>query len=68
MTKKVRRGVGLLVLAALAALVAFLVGWARSDPGPDNFLLVATHWLAFVAMIGSVLGGLALIAWGLLRD
>lgn len=60
MSVKVKRGLGLLVVA----LIVFLIGYATSEgSGPTLF----TDLLGVVAvLLGAV--GLVLLAWGLLRD
>lgn len=69
MTTKVRRGLGLLVLAPLALLIAF--GSLRATDGMDNqFVMWPLLILCVVAGITfwvSLIGGLGLLAWGLLR-
>lgn len=60
MSTKVKRGLGLLVVAAIGYL---LVNAAHETDGPA--LLEASGYL--LAAIG-LIGGLSLLAWGLLRD
>ena len=76
MSSKVKRGLGLLVVAVLAFLVlnvtvraseALSVG---NGPVGEVFgwaLLIASAAIG-VALLASFVGGLVLLAWGLLRD
>lgn len=68
MSWKVKRGLGLLVVAALALIA--LIPLLDADPSGDlsTFVLVALTLAVGLAFAASVLGGLALLAWGLLRD
>lgn len=60
MSVKVKRGLGLLVVA----LIVFLIGYATSEGnGPSPF----TDLLGGVAVLLGLVG-LVLLAWGLLRD
>lgn len=62
MPVKVKRGLGLLVVAA----IAFVLTVATQGQG---HVVTATLALLFgIAMIGCAAVGLVLIAWGLLRD
>lgn len=60
MSTKVKRGLGLLVIAAIGFL---LVNAAHETDGP--VLLESAGYL--LAAVG-LLGGLGLLAWGLLRE
>lgn len=68
MPTKVKRGLGLLVLA----LLGWILGWVLTSAGAaDSWLWpIALVGLiaAVVLAIGGLVGGLVLIAWGLLRD
>lgn len=68
MSNKVKRGLGLLVVAAIAWLVALAL--SRIEPRGDalGLLLLIPSLAAGVAMVGGLVGGLFLLAWGLLRD
>lgn len=69
MPVKVKRGLGLLVVAALGLLVAQFAMQAQAS-GSDGQALVGNAFVlvAAVAVLGGLVGGLVLIAWGLLRD
>jgi len=64
MTKKVKRGLGLLVVASMALGIGLFAQLGRGE-------YLTLEWLAVGAsltMVASAAGGLCLIAWGLLRD
>jgi hypothetical protein len=62
MPVKVKRGLGLLVVAVLALCVAYPAGQAKADAwGVVSVLASAVCVLALAS-------GLVLLAWGLLRD
>jgi hypothetical protein len=69
MSIKVKRGLGLLVVAVLAFIVTAYTQ-AISDSGNDVGNVVVLFVSLFAIVLGglSLLGGLALVAWGLLRD
>ena len=62
MSVKVKRGLGLLVVAVLGVLCA---STGRTVGGPGGSAVESLGWL--VVAVG-LLGGLGLLAWGLLRD
>lgn len=62
MSVKVRRGLGLLVAAAVVWLVAF--GLLQADTTPLAVLAVVFGAAAFAGAVA----GVALLIWGLLRD
>lgn len=64
MDAKVKRGLGLLAVAALAGVLAWGVSYEGTES--DAEALVAS--LAWITALGAAVVGLALIAWGLLRD
>lgn len=68
MPVKVKRGLGLLVVAVAAVLLLLAV----LPHAPDDGVLVGVYVVtvlaaAAVALVG-LIGGLGLLAWGLLRD
>lgn len=64
-----KRGLGLLVVAAIALLIALPMA---QSAGPDSTLggVVFTGVLLIAALgfWAALIGGLVLLAWGLLRD
>lgn len=68
MSMKVKRGLGLLVVALIGWLVALALSQIETDGTFEALLLLIPTLVAGVALIGGLVGGLALIAWGLLRD
>ena len=64
MPTKVKRGLGLLVVAVAAWLLALPI--VTSNSAPDWLMPLAL--LLGVVMICSLVGGFVLLAWGLLRD
>lgn len=68
MSMKVKRGLGLLVVA----LIGFLAIYPMQSMSPDGFLnqalLLVALAVAGVAFFVGLVGGLGLLAWGLLRD
>lgn len=62
MSLKVRRGLGLLAVAAVAALawLAFDGEQVGAEAAVSNIARIVAGWCTLI--------GLALIAWGLLRD
>ena len=64
---KVRRGLGLLVVAAIGFLLGLVLLNAPADGAAEIPVLVGLL-AALVAAIGGLFVGLVLIAWGLLRD
>lgn len=62
MSVKVRRGLGLLVVA----LIAFLVVMATQ--GSSGLLAAVVTLIAGVVLLVTAAAGLVLLAWGLLRD
>lgn len=68
MENKVKRGLGLLVVALIAWLGAMALMQVDAVGGVAGALtLVLSMALALAFLVGLV-GGLALLAWGLLRD
>lgn len=69
MPVKVKRGLGLLVVAAIALLVLLVV---QHGGAPDGSVAagfyVAVIWAAGLVFLGGLVVGLVLLAWGLLRD
>ncbi len=69
MPSKVKRGIGLLAIAALGLLVAqFAMRGQTSDSNTVSLLANGLVFAAAAAFLGGLIGGLILIAWGLLRD
>lgn len=68
MPDKVKRGLGLLVVALVAWLAGIVLTQIPADDGLAAVLLLIPLLVTGVATIGGLVGGLALIAWGLLRD
>lgn len=68
MPDKVKRGLGLLVIALAAWLIGIVLVQIPADDGLAAVLLVIPLLVVGVAAIGGLIGGLALIAWGLLID
>jgi hypothetical protein len=64
MSVKVKRGLGLLVVAVAAWVVAAVTG----ATGTDNAEVSLLGALAVVVLVVCAAAGLALVAWGLLRD
>lgn len=65
MTERVRRGLGLVVVAVIAVLITALM--SNTDAAGSGVVDVLTVLAGWVALIAG-LGGLVLIALGLLRD
>lgn len=67
MSWKMRRGLGLLVVAAIGYLIVFAAQGddGMASPGGPSAILEAIGYL--MAAVG-LIGGLGLLAWGLLRD
>lgn len=67
MSMKVKRGLGLLVVAAIGYLIVFAAQGddGMASPGGPTAILEAMGYL--LAAVG-LIGGLILLAWGLLRD
>jgi hypothetical protein len=63
MSVKVKRGLGLLAVAALGYLV---VGLGQSAPAGATADLI--EMLGWATIAAGMIGGLLLLAWGLLRD
>lgn len=68
MPDKVKRGLGLLVIALAAWLIGIVLVQIPADDGLAAVLLLIPLLVVGVAAIGGLIGGLALIAWGLLID
>ena len=62
MSVKVKRGLGLLVIAVLAWAVQWVVSYDDGDAA------IVMGMLARLALLVSGAAGLVLVAWGLLRD
>jgi len=67
MSVNVRRGLGLLAVAALGWLLGMALLNAPTD-GALGVLALAGLFVAVVVTIGGVVSGLGLLAWGLLRS
>jgi len=69
MSNKVRRGLGLLAVSALGLVVglAMLQIADRPNPGVSAWLALPAMAVAAVAFWVGLVGGLGLLAWGLLR-
>jgi len=67
MSVKVKRGLGLLVVAVIGWLLGLVLLQAPAD-GAVGIVVLVGLLVAAVAAIGGLLGGLGLLAWGLLRD
>lgn len=65
---KVRRGLGLLVVAAIGLLLLYVALRAPADSGVAEALVIAGLLGGIVLALGGLLGGLSLLALGLLRD
>jgi hypothetical protein len=65
MPTKVKRGLGLLVVAAIGYLLVNAAQGQDAEYGLGLQLLEGLGWL--LAAVG-IVGGLSLLAWGLLRD
>lgn len=66
MSKRVKRGLGLVVVAVIALAVAVMLG-AVDASSSNEFVDIAGVLVGWVTVL-SGLGGLVLIAVGLLRD
>lgn len=60
---KAKRGLGLLVVAAIAFLGALTLAQGNGGDATGGAVL-ALSWVT----VGCAVGGLGLLAWGLLRD
>lgn len=69
MSVKVKRGLGLLVVALMALLVLWTTGSAGA-PANDfgRLLYVGLTFASAIVLLGALVVGLALLAWGLLRE
>lgn len=69
MNTKVRRGLGLLVVAVIAFLATGLLASAHGDisAGAGGVAVGAAYVVSAVVMVAAFFGGLLLLAWGLLR-
>lgn len=67
MSVKVKRGLGLLVVAVIAFLIGTLIDQADRSGGLGAFVGIA-YVLSALVMLGAFCGGLVLLAWGLLRE
>lgn len=68
MSAKVKRGLGLLAVAVLAWVVAAFVVSLTPGGGLGGTLLQLVELVAYTAAAVGLVGGLVLIAWGLLAD
>lgn len=68
MSVKVRRGLGLLVVAVIAFLVLLALLQVSIADGAMEWVMVVALLAAAAGTVGGLFGGLALLAWGLLRD
>lgn len=68
MQNKMKRGLGLLLLAVPLWVIALLLArWDYPDGFMEWVVPIATL-LLFLGAVGCVIVGLALMIWGLLRD
>lgn len=67
MSVKVKRGLGLLVIAVIGWLLGMVLLQAPAEGAAAIFVFVGLL-VAVVAAIGGLIGGLTLLAWGLLAD
>lgn len=67
MPVKVKRGLGLLVIAAIGFLLG-LVLLNTNAAGAAEIPVFVGLLVALAAFFGGIIGGLGLLAWGLLRD
>lgn len=65
---KVKRGLGLLVVAFAAWLAAMVLMQAGPTGGLAGVVLLLAGLVAGLTFIGCLVAGLGLLAWGLLRD
>lgn len=68
MPLKVKRGLGLLVIALIAWLIAFPLMKASPDGDLAALAIAVLLLVAALTFLASLVGGLVLLAWGLLRD
>ena len=64
MPEKVKRGIGLVVVA----VIAWAIGLTLTQSGGDGPLVTAALLATGLVGVVGFFGGLALVAWGLLRD
>lgn len=64
MSWKVKRGLGLLVVAA----IGYLIVNAGQESTSSGTVLMVTELVGWLAVAVGLVGGLILLAWGLLRD
>lgn len=68
MPVKVKRGLGLLVVALIGFLVLLVALRAPAESTPAQVVVIAGLLAGGIALFGGLFGGLAMLAWGLLRD
>lgn len=68
MSVKVKRGLGLLVVAVVALIAANLIAHIDADGVVGDWVLPLAFIGAALVMVTSAAVGLVLLAWGLLRD
>ena len=68
MSVKVKRGLGLLVVAVLALIAGNVLLRIDADGVMGDWVLPLAFIAVALAMVASAVVGLVLVAWGLLRD
>lgn len=68
MSVKVKRGLGLLVVAVAALIAANLIAHIDADGVVGDWVLPLAFIAVALVLVASATVGLALLAWGLLRD
>lgn len=68
MSEKVKRGLGLLVVAVIGYLTVLALLQVPADNLAGQVVVIGGLLVAGVAMLGGAIAGLVLLAWGLLRD
>lgn len=68
MPVKVKRGLGLLVVAVIGCLVLQVLVQIEPGGGAETVLLVGATVVSGLVFLGGLACGLVLLAWGLLRD
>lgn len=68
MPVKVKRGLGLLVVAAIGFLLLLVMVRVPAEGVVAQVLVTVGLLVGGISFLGGLLGGLGLTAWGLLRD